>query len=76
MIREWGETMGWGEAVLWYMGIAGGFPSPAVFKAPEMLLKLFFCWFMQSAAQTPFLWRSLPCDLVLFWGRWGWWLSK
>jgi len=38
--------------------------------------KRFVRWLMQSPALTPFLWRSLRCDLVLFWGRWGWLLSK
>lgn len=76
MIWEWGEREGQGEAVLQQVGMACGFPRLAVFKAREMLLKQVFCLLMQSASRTPFLWRSLPCDLVLFWGRWGWLLSK
>lgn len=43
MIWERGEREGWGEAVLWQMGMAGGFPSLAVFKAQGMLLKAAFC---------------------------------
>lgn len=39
MIWERGETAGRGQAVLQQMGMAGGFPGLAVFKAQGMLPK-------------------------------------